>query len=245
MELQTYNAIKGLDFGSGPINVDFGPFITNTGCADLDITALTIDDAPFGSTIPSFSIRDSQTDDLMMKAQRAAERMSSNQFAVKGNAIRTINENADPRTDLNRNETINRAASAVPAWYNAMVSPTVGTTVPAGDTINLIINVQNELVQRGPNIAYLQIGSNDPDFFLNDVAALPDMRVTLVGGCLEDTTYLNFGSGGANYQVVYNTGRLGYEHETMETCTRLTSMVRSPPTTVDRTSTVFRRCVWP
>ena len=38
---------------------------------------------------------------------------------------------------------------------------------------------------------------------------LPEVFVTLVGGCLIDTSSLAFGVGAVNEQLVTNTGRLG------------------------------------
>jgi hypothetical protein len=102
---------------------------------------------------------------------------------------------------------LNKAAAAVPPFIN------VGTLGPfvvlAGATADIILNVNGPLVNRGPNVAYAQFTTDDPDFWLGTSAKLPEVKLTLVGGCLIDTVALDFGVAGANLQWVTNTGRLG------------------------------------
>lgn len=212
LEFLTYNAEKGLNFGSGAIDVDFGPTFHNPGCMDLNFTAVNVDENPFTPGIPAFSNSDYTADELLQRAEFIADRVAKDHFLQKFSRAASLNEIDDPRDLATRDELTNYAASAVPVWLNNVVSPAAGQSIAPGDTMNLVINVQNELVGRGPNVVYLQLETNDPDFFLNDVTLAPQMKATIVGGCLEDTTYLNFGMGAANYQVVYNSGRIGYEH---------------------------------
>ncbi len=213
LEFLSYNAVTGLNFGTGAINVDFGQMFHNPGCLDLVFNGVNADENPFTPGIPLFSNADYTADELLQRAEFIADRVARDHFLQKFSRAASVTDIDDPRDLLTRNELYNRAASAAPVWLNNIVSPAVGQNVAPGDTINLILNVQNELVGRGPNVVYIQLETNDPDFFLNDVTLAPQMKATVVGGCLEDTTYLNFGMGAANYQVVYNSGRMGYQHD--------------------------------
>ncbi|MBD3332525.1 PQQ-binding-like beta-propeller repeat protein [candidate division GN15 bacterium] len=214
LEFLSYNASVGLNFGTGAVNVDFGPMFHNPGCMDLSFSAVNVDENSFTQPIPAFSAPDYTADELLLRAEFIADRVAKDHFLRKFSRVASFTDDlGDPRELNTRTELYNRAASAVPVWLNGVVSPGVGQTVPAGDTINLVLDVQNELINRGPNVVYLQLETNDPDFFLNDVTSAPQMKATIVGGCLLDTTYLNFGMGAANYQVVYNTGRIGYQPE--------------------------------
>jgi hypothetical protein len=79
-----------------------------------------------------------------------------------------------------------------------------------GDTGDFVIDVHQSLVFRGENVFYAYFQTNDPDYFLDSLIALPQVRGLIVGGCLLDTARLLFGSGGANWQDVLNVPRYGH-----------------------------------
>jgi hypothetical protein len=80
------------------------------------------------------------------------------------------------------------------------------------ETLSIIVNIDQTGISRGPQYLYLEIDSDDPDYFLNSVFAKshlsPTILATLVGGCLVDTTTLFFGPTG-DFIWVTNTGRMG------------------------------------
>ena len=97
---------------------------------------------------------------------------------------------------------------------NSVVSPVSGQVIAAGDSADIVLDVNPAAIERGPQIFYIELETDDPDFFVNAGSAFlpspfPEIKITLVGGCLLDTTTLEFGAGGANVQIVTNTGRLG------------------------------------
>ena len=102
--------------------------------------------------------------------------------------------------------TLNRAAAAgVPVFVNG--SGVYPFTLNPGDTAHIIVDVKQNLIKRGPNIFYADFESNDPDFFLNDPSEQPEVVMTIIGGCLIDTTYLAFGTG-PSLVAIANTGRI-------------------------------------
>jgi hypothetical protein len=112
-------------------------------------------------------------------------------------------------------QTYNRSAAAVPAFLiqnggsyaGDVFDPALGNlTLAPGDTAGIRVHANGPLVNRGPNSFYCEFTLiNDPDYYLDNVARRPEILLSLVGGCLVDTTTLHFGAAGANQQHVYNT----------------------------------------
>ncbi|NOY88932.1 MAG: hypothetical protein GXO93_06015, partial [FCB group bacterium] len=115
--------------------------------------------------------------------------------------------------DINRTKETRNLSAGIPAWFVSLDHPTAGDIIPAGGSINLQFTVNQPLINRGPQSVYIDFDTDDPDFFLNGntdaVGLLPEIQLTIIGGCLIDTTTLHFGIGQANSQLVSNTGRLG------------------------------------
>ena len=109
----------------------------------------------------------------------------------------------------------NRAASAVPVFLvdagggDCFDPPGGGFVTTAGSTSGIPVRVNGPLVNRGPQYFYAEFTHNDPDYFLNNNLLKPEIYLCLVGGCLADTTFLHFGMGGANHQIVTNSTRMG------------------------------------
>jgi hypothetical protein len=201
--------------------VEFGPAASlpisipdvyqNTGCADLVFSSVVADEIdPASSTIPDFA---SAVDpDFFDRAARIADRMARDAYLSK--FLRPdddmLNEDMVSVRDVAfATERINRGAAGFPPYLNAVDWPAVGQILAPGAAHSLDLDVIQTAINRGPQCFYLTLGTNDPDFFLNNVTLQPTQYVCLVGGCLIDTTTLHFGVGGANQQLVTNTGRLG------------------------------------
>ncbi|MDF1544472.1 MAG: PQQ-binding-like beta-propeller repeat protein [bacterium] len=212
LQFVTYSPSGPVEFGAAAsLNVDLGPLFTNTGCIDLEITSMVVDEiSPTGQDLPGFSIE--QVDgNLMHKASTLAGDLT-NDVANKLNRIPVTNTLAvDDQISVRSmdKELSNPAASGFPTFINGVNVPYVGQLVAPGEVVNLNVDVIQANILRGPQAFYIALGTNDPDFFLNDVALIPEVLVTLVGGCLIDTTEMTFGVGGANFQLVTNSSRLG------------------------------------
>ncbi len=198
LEIMNY-APAGTTFGPlSSVLLDFGKIFTNTGCEPLTgnivVTAASNNSAP-GAARNGGSTRN---------AASIADRLTQSSFAAwKSNPATTVREELS--TTMGRS--INRAVSAAlptfvnpPGIYPFILNP--------GDTGHLVVDVIQNVIKRGPNVCYAHFESNDPDFFLNNVAEQPEVTMTVVGGCLIDSTTLHFGAGGANWALISNTGRI-------------------------------------
>ena len=184
----------------------------NTGCKALNFTSVTADESDlWGQTIPDLA--DKINPEFLNRASTIADKLVRNAYLSKylqardnlilaGNPV-TVRETALTKFNLNR------AATGLPSYLNAVTWPYPGAVLPAGDTADLVLDVIQSSLGRGPNDFYLYLETDDPDFFLNDTSRGVCLRVTLNGGCVIDTTTLHFGAGGSNRQLVTNTGRLG------------------------------------
>jgi hypothetical protein len=202
LEIMDYTPTTPVSFGSNPaFPVTLPAIYTNTGCATITGT-YTISTTSNGS-LPGVS-QWSGFDVVDRTASIADQLTASSRKAFKGSGLVTVSQ--ETQVDASRS-TLNQAALAVPAYLNDVaVNP---LTVNPGDTFDITLSVNQPLMPRGPNRFYISFDTDDPDFFLNNVTEDPEILVTLVGGCLIDTTHLHFGAGSANLQAVTNSGRLG------------------------------------
>ncbi|HEX2896473.1 MAG TPA: hypothetical protein VHP63_00290, partial [candidate division Zixibacteria bacterium] len=190
--------------------------IVNTGCSDLLFEAVNVDEVSFGPTDPGISPFVPVRPEIMNVATALAGQMTSKAALLvkEAPAIDARDNSVVSTTEESfRNERGSRAALSVPVYLNSVVEPFVGQIVAAGDSSDLVMDVDPSQINRGPQTFYIELDTDDPDYFLNAGSpslpnANPELIVTLVGGCLTDTTALEFGVGGANYQWVTNTGRL-------------------------------------
>jgi len=208
LEIQHYDMKVPCPFGTDPNYLLTIPDVyTNTGCADLHFTNVIVDEISVANQWIPDIVAQYVPDDVMMKAAGIADRLTDFQFS--GKFLREADATEDvviASDDLERRT--NYAAAGVPAWFNSMLHPAIGDVLIAGDTMDLQFYVNQAMILRGAQDFYLQVDSDDPEFFLNDVNKLPEQHVVVVGGCLTDTTTLIFGVGGANERLVSNTGRL-------------------------------------
>ncbi|MBU8934050.1 MAG: PQQ-binding-like beta-propeller repeat protein [candidate division Zixibacteria bacterium] len=207
LEIQTYVPQIAVEFGGQASVLLSAPSIfTNTGCADLIFNSVIADTDPFGTVIFNFAASNTKVD-FMDRAANIANDISRSAFLSK---YLTIDEGSiETIRDFSNERMTNTSAAGMPDFINGINYPTNGTVLAAGDSADLVVDVIQANINRGPQSFYVQLCTNDPDYFLDDTLACPEMYVTLVGGCLIDTTTLHFGIGEANAQHVTNTGRLG------------------------------------
>jgi hypothetical protein len=213
MEFISYNMGGGVNFGTNPaLPMNLGWFMKNTGCLPLNIQATAVDAvSPSGQGIPAYSKPEVVGDNLLNSSAVIAEKMTANGWGDKLFRVADVHDgNVASLDKTSRRETLNRAAlSAPPAWFVSLDNPGVGDVILPGDSVELEITVNQNFITRGPNAAYLTYTSDDEDFFVNDTTLDPEALINLVGGCLTDTTDLKFGMGAANYEHVWNMGRIG------------------------------------
>lgn len=213
LEFQSYDVAVAVEFGPLTSFIVTVPGIfANTGCADLNFTSVAIDELEYGVDVPAFSA--SNVDVLTFdRTANIADQIAGNNNLLKLTQLSMIDagdqSSALSVRDNSNERRVDRTAAGFPPFMNGIVHPAVGDFIVPGDTMDLVMDVIQANVNRGPQDFYMQLGTDDPDFFLNDPLLMPQMHITIVGGCLIDTTTLWFGMGGANMQWVTNTGRLG------------------------------------
>jgi hypothetical protein len=216
LEILSYRPQVPVEFGSNPAYVQtLGQLLTNTGCADLTVSDLIVDENPPAdeSVIPAFS---AQVVDpaVAFRAATLSDQLTNDPFEVIKNA-KLRNSFDELAVDRKRDREVtptNMAAAAPPSWF---VGITTDFGLPAvlapGDTATILVTADQTQITRGPLPLYITVVSDDPDFFINPASfgTDPIIAATIVGGCLLDTTTLAFGAGGANTQLVPNCGRIG------------------------------------
>jgi len=213
LQLLTPSATQAVPFGSSyDTVVTFEDMYTNTGCASL-LVSLKADEYSNGVTPASPGYRMVATDRderLAEMASNLTHQLPTVKHIRPANLI--TNDGDDER--LTDRAATNRAASAVPAFLvdaggGDVFSPPGGGFITApGDTSDILVRVNGPFVNRGPQSFYVEFTHNDPDYFLNDPSLKPEIRLTLVGGCLTEYVTMEFGQYGENRVPVYNHGRL-------------------------------------
>ncbi len=226
LELQSYNPAVPVEFGTATsLHVPIPGLFVNTGCADLTVNNITIDENPTHPWIPPDFAAIQVREEVMDKAASITDKLT------EGFNQKTLVVNDDPDLDdyfsirdRDRGERMmNLGANAIPAFIqtatypDGVVSPADGSVIAAGDTVDLVIDVNQSLINRGPQDFYAVIDTDDDDFYLKPgTFGPPEIHVTLVGGCLIDTVSLFFGMGAANIHNVTNTGRIATGDDWMD-----------------------------
>jgi hypothetical protein len=218
LEVLSYRPQVPVEFGTNTaFEVSLGQLLTNTGCTDLTINDLIVDENPPAdvSIIPNFSATIVDPD-VAFRAATLADLLTDDSFEnIKNNKLNSIDEFALSRDKDREVSSTNRAAAAPPAWF-VDINTSLGVGFPQilspGDTAEILVTADQTQITRGPLPIYITVDSDDPDFFINGIVEptnMPIINATIVGGCLLDTTSLFFGAGGANLQWVPNCGRIG------------------------------------
>ncbi|MDH4034723.1 MAG: PQQ-binding-like beta-propeller repeat protein [candidate division Zixibacteria bacterium] len=221
LEIQSYQPSPSVEFGPATsLHVPIPNRLVNTGCADLTFGQLETNTSANHPWIPPDFAPANVRPDVMDRAAGITDRLTEG-FETKAIPARPEAEVDDYFVIRDRGEqSLNLGADAgVPflqyaTHTEAVVWPHAGDILAAGDTADLVIDVNQSLIVRGPQDFYMVIPSDDPDFYLHDVCGNtlygpPEIHVTIVGGCLVDTTTMQFGMGGGNTQLVTNNGRIG------------------------------------
>jgi hypothetical protein len=208
LQFETYTPSIAVEFGPAlSLSVDLGPFLSNTGCDNVTLGILGIDDAASGIDIPAFAhVVD---EDLLQKSSSIADDLTANSKFVPVLYTEEFDANGEMIVTRSERDYINPSATAFPTFINGLVTPYDNQAIAAGEVVNLVVDVIQANILRGPQIFYITVPSDDQDFFVDDPAKVPEAQVTLVGGCLIDFTEMYFGIAEANLQLVTNTGRIG------------------------------------
>ncbi len=226
LEIQSYRPTVPVEFGAATsLHVPLSDLLTNTGCAPLTINDITIDENPTHPFIPDFSAHTVRPN-VMDRAASVADKL------IQGFTGKALVMKMEPSIDEyyvardRGHRTMNLGANVIPdfiqtaTYPDGIVSPPDGGIISPGDTVDVVIDVNQSLISRGPQYFYMTIDSDDPDFFLHQDCVLPygppEVYVTIVGGCLFDTTLLYFGMGAANIHNVTNTGRIATGEDWMD-----------------------------
>ncbi|MDH3939325.1 MAG: PQQ-like beta-propeller repeat protein, partial [candidate division Zixibacteria bacterium] len=221
LEIQSYQPSPSVEFGPATsLHVPLPNELVNTGCTDLIFGQLETNTSANHPWIPPDFAPANVRPDVMDRASSITDRLTEG-FELKAIPARPEADVDDYFVLRDRGEQmLNLGADAgVPflqyaTHTEAVVWPHAGDILAAGDTADLVLDVNQSMILRGPQDFYIVIPSNDPDFYLHDVCGqtlygAPEIHVTIVGGCLIDTTTMQFGMGGGNTQLVTNNGRIG------------------------------------
>jgi len=214
LEIQTYSPAVPVEFGAATsVPVTFESILTNTGCTDLTINDITTDEFCTNPYTPSFT---SVRNDVLNHATTIADMLTEDQ-TVKAPVLRdVVGEMVNLRADRGE-RFLNAGSSAIPPFIqtatdpDGILFPADGALLAPGDSMDITVDINQSLINRGPQYFCMYLDTDDPDFYLNGSFGFlvdPCIQATVVGGCLIDTTFLHFGMGAANTQTVYNTGRL-------------------------------------
>ena len=221
LEIQSYSLELPVNFSVVTSDIKtISNALVNTGCADLTFTNVSISDVSNGSSDPYIVSIDVVRQELLDRSADLASRLAAaGSFFKYLPELNTVDEGSEfsltSVRELARNNErfISRAATSAHPYLNGVTSPVNGQVLAGGDSLDIILDVNPAEILRGPQIFYIGLETDDPDFYVNAgsaflPSAFPEIKVTLVGGCLLDTTYMEFGAV-PNIQVVTNTGRLG------------------------------------
>ena len=192
---------------------------TNTGCTDLEILGITLDDvaSPPAGASGEFITSTTVSSYLQDKMDAVANAYTDASRLAKLGLMNT--EKSVTLAELDSYDASSRLtykAAAIPAVISVglcgdiggVVSPSPGDLYAPGATADITLCMNGPAVTRGAHDFYATICTNDPDYFLNDStgAECPEIQFRAVGGCLQDSVVLTFGIGGANSIACFNNG---------------------------------------
>lgn len=222
LEIQDYDPELAVDFSvATSVIKTVVDGLVNTGCADLTFTNVNVSDVSNGSSDPHIVSTNVVRPDLLDRSTDLANQLASSSRYFKGD--RATGVEFDVELSLvnfrepaqNNDRFISRSATSSHPYLNGVTQPVSGQVLAAGESMDIVIDVNPAEILRGPQIFYIELDTDDPDFYVNAgsaflPSAFPEIKVTLIGGCLTDTTSLTFGIGDANTQIVWNTGTMSH-----------------------------------
>ena len=218
LQIQTYNPEMAVEFGAATnLPVETPPLLYNSGCADLTITAITVDLECDDNYVPEFSAM-AVRPDVMDRASSIADKLTKG-FEAKAPRMTEFTDDDFAVRSERGEKILNAGAMVLPDVLNdpPILLPVMPYALGADEEITVTFDVNQSLISRGPQYFCIEVESDDPDFYLNSGAFpaptgdndFPSISVTLVGGCLRQYAELEFGEASDNVQLVYNTGCLG------------------------------------
>jgi hypothetical protein len=219
LDLLATSSSVAVPFGTAVgVSFPFGDMITNLGCVDLTIDSVTLDENP-APVASNTEIEFTSVSPQLLAKMREYANHNTNAAQFEKIAL-MLGERDNGITDVRTIEvssTLNyRAASAFPAvvdgasGFNGVDVPAPGTNVAPGAVQGIDIYANGPAVTRGPHAFYASIYTNDPDYYVDDFAKPAEVQLIFVGGCVEDSTVLEFGVGSTNFTVVWNTANIAY-----------------------------------
>ncbi len=183
--------------------ITFPGILVNTGCAPLEIFHVELLDGDNG-TFPS---RVSTVNNDRAESVSAIAKENSGLKAIAA----TILDERAASVGFSKTTTV-PAAFALPAYINSLTAPADGTIIPAGGSVDIVLDIDGTKVPRGASQFFAEIHSDDPDYFLDSAyidygvdAADPTVLLTVIGGCLYSSLDMAYGDGGENHIPVWNS----------------------------------------
>jgi hypothetical protein len=226
LDIVNYVIDVPVPFDSGnPSRITFENAICNSGCADLTIDSLILDENSNNTnprtSMPFSSVNEDRLGRLNSLTDAFNPKTDQRWFSFRDEDYR-ITDAITSKSVLSQN-----AAYAPPAYVIGLVSPLPGTLVPGynADTIDIVVDVNADAITRGYHAMYARVYTDDPDYFLDSARidgilygdpnyAVPQIQLGLIGGCLYATERLTFGVGGANHEIIWNSGFLAHGDST-------------------------------
>ena len=222
LEIQGYDLRLAVDFSVDlSVIVTVADALVNTGCADLTFNNVNTSDVSNGSSDPNVVSIDVVRPEFLDRSSDLANQLASSARYFKGlvEEVNIINDAGElsqvsvRELALNNERFISRSATSSHPYLNGITQPVSGQVLVAGASLDLLIDVNPSEILRGPQTFYIELDTDDPDFFVNAGSAslpspFPEIRVTLIGGCLTDSTSLTFGLADVNTQIEWNNGTL-------------------------------------
>ncbi len=199
----------------------------NTGGAPLTIDYLALADNS-NNTIPPPSAPIKAVDiERTEHMQRTADK-----FAAGADRFRTAFKDIDRFEISGDKSATGHSAYTIPSWIHGIIHPFPGFQIPSQGSYNdssnytdIVIDVDGTQVPRGLTRFYVNIYTDDPDYFLDSSRIKPDgtlwefpadsnkymtpqIELGIIGGCLYDDVVMQFGVGASNYFHVWNSTKI-------------------------------------
>ncbi|MDD4051443.1 MAG: PQQ-binding-like beta-propeller repeat protein, partial [candidate division Zixibacteria bacterium] len=180
-------------------SVTFDDVFMNNGCADLT-GDLTADEAASAMVVTSVNPT------RIERMAAAADQMVENSYPTMVRHLQPRDLDRFDESGYSKDTYSNTAAYAPPAWLWSITNPTFA--VPDGGTYSITYDVNGPLITRGPHYCYVTIASND-QYYLNVPGGNPAVQLGVLGGCLESSLEMAFGTSDQNVAPVMSTSETG------------------------------------
>jgi hypothetical protein len=188
LEIQDYDPSIPVDFSVIISKIDtIFNIIVNTGCADLTLTNVNVSDVSNGSSDPFIVSTNVVRPELLDRSTNLANMLASSAGIFKSVEEASIANYAGELSlvsirDRNQNSErfISRSATTAHPYLNGVLEPSSGQMLFAGDSAHLILDINPSAIERGPQTFYVELDTDDPDFYVNAGSAfLPSRSLNL------------------------------------------------------------------